>query len=682
MKLIIAEKRIAAKRIAELLSNGNIREENVSNVPVYKFEKNNESYAVLPLRGHIIDIDFSKRYKQWNRTELNRLIDAELEYIEKERNIIEALKQLAKEAKQVIFATDYDREGEAIAKEALQIIKKVNPNIEVKRAVFSAITKEDIEKAFSKLKELDEKLADSANARREIDLIWGATLTRFLSLASGKLGKEFLSAGRVQSPTLALIVEREKEIKNFKPEKYWQIEAILEKDHKQFIAMHAKDKFKKKEEAESIVKQLPKEAIVKSVKKSKRIVARPIPMNTTTLLREASALGISAPKAMSIAESLYQLGLISYPRTDNTAYPATLKIEAIVKKLSKLANFSKFCKELLAKQIVPSRGKQTKDHPPIHPVAIPEKPLQGAYAKIYELIVRHFLATLAEDAIVENTRVELLIGKEPFIASGKRYLKLGWKEIWFRDSKEELLPELNKGDIVKVVKVEVLEKETKPKPRYSQGTLIKLMEELGLGTKATRHEILRKLYARRYVSGTKAIKPSNIAFAVVEALQKHESPIVKPEMTAELEKEMDSIALGEKTKEDVVNDSKEMLRKALKQLLEKKESIRDELKKAIAKDSSLMFCPECSGMLVVRKSSNGKRFLGCTNYPKCNVTLPLPQKGIIEQTDSVCELCGMKKIKLRFKRGSIEVCINPLCPARKEYLEKRNKKSGAKEPEK
>jgi DNA topoisomerase-1 len=667
MKLIVAEKNIAAKRIAELLAHSNVEEKRINGVPTYHFVRANQRYVVVPLRGHIVDVDFPMRYAPWIGTDLRKLVNSEIEYVKKEQNIIEVLRKFAQQADEVIFATDYDREGESIALEALHCLRSANPNIKTRRAVFSAITKEDIEKAFRNLKDLDYNLANSANARREIDLIWGAVLTRFLSIVSGQLGKEFLSAGRVQSPTLALIVDREKDILAFKPKPYWEVEAIFEKNAKKFAAMHKNGRFWEKEKALAVLKKKEPYGIVSKVTRTEKVIKRPVPFNTTSFLRAATTLGISAPQAMSIAEELYQMGYISYPRTDNTAYPATLNLRAIVEKLRYYAPLSSYCDELLKQELKPSRGKATKDHPPIHPVDVPKEKLSGKHAKIYELICRHFLATLSEDAVAEVIVAELLVGNESFIATGRRYLKLGWKIVYpYSSTAELILPKLEQGEAVKLVDMKLHEKKTKPKPRYSQGKLIKLMAELGLGTKSTRHEIIRKLYARRYIKGNKAIIPNRIAFAVIDALEKQDSSILKPDMTAQLEKEMDEIALGKKDKNKVVEDSRKMLASALEQLLAKKQEIGQALRKALLEDKKQFACTadSCDGMLVIRTGRTGKRFLGCTNYPKCNVTYPLPQNGRVEPLEEKCNICGKPMIKVTARRFSYRMCINPDCPSK------------------
>jgi len=489
----------------------------------------------------------------------------------------------------------------------LRFVKEKNEKIKIKRAYFSAITEKDINDAFSNLGKVDYNFADSADARREIDLIWGAVLTRFLSLISGRLGKDFLSMGRVQGPTLALIVDREKERLAFKSKPYWEIIAEFEKDKKVFPAMHKEGRFWEKEKAESVLKNKAEKGTVVKVKKTKKTLRKPVPFNTTEFLRAATAIGFSAGKAMQLAESLYMQGFISYPRTDNTVYPPTLDLKEILMKLLEVPLLKADVEKIIALgKIMPSRGKkESKDHPPIHPVSpASQQKLSSQEWKVYELVCRRFLATLAEDTETENLSVEIDLNKEPFIATGQTILKKGWKEVYpYSKIKETFLPVLEQGDIVDLKKLELLEKVTQPPARYSQSTLIKLMADLNLGTKATRHEIIQKLYSRKYIVGQSAIEPSKIAFAVIDSLEKYDGKVVKPEMTAELEKEMDEIAAGKKKKREVVVESREFLAESLEELLKNKDKIGSTIRNAARADSVIGNCTRegCDGQLLVRQ---------------------------------------------------------------------------------
>ncbi len=670
MDVIIAEKSIAGKRIASILAGKDVPEKSEHGARVFEFEENNEKKIVIPLRGHVVDVDFPKSYAYWLGTDLKKLIGAQILYIDKEKEIIEAIKQIAKKTTRLIIATDADREGESIGLEAINAAKQSNPEIEIKRSVFSAITPKDIKTAFSNLVDVDYNLANSADSRREIDLAWGAVVTRFLSLMSGRLGKEFLSAGRVQTPVLALIVDREKERLAFKVQKYWVLSAIFDKDGHEFLAEHQKGKFWEKEEAEKIFAKKSETGTVVKIKKAERVLARPTPFNTTTFLRAATALGYSAGEAMNIAESLYQSGYTSYPRTDNAVYPPNLSLKEILDELVKGNEFRKEAEKILAmKALMPSKGKESKDHPPIHPVsAAPRTKLSERQWKIYELVVRRFLATLAEDAITENTSVQIEMNKEIFIARGQTIVKSGWKEFYYYSQLTEvILPKLEEKDILKLKKLNMEEKETTPPARFSQGSLIKLMEELNLGTKSTRADILQKLYYRQYITGLKALEPTKLSFAVIDSLEKYAKDLTKSEMTAELEKEMDLIAAGKKTKVEVVEDSKKFLSIVLDELLKNKDKISLELRKGLHADSMLGKCDKCDGNLRMLVSKNKKRFLGCTNYPKCTNTYPLPQKGRLIPLAEPCKHCGKPAIQVIGSRYRFSMCLDPNCVSKEEW---------------
>ncbi|MEK6959419.1 MAG: DNA topoisomerase I [archaeon] len=677
MDLIISEKSIAGERIAQLLADGKVVNKSIAGARVFEFTWKGLEYRVIPLRGHISDVEFPKKYSNWYGIDVRELIDAEIVYSETEGAIIDCIRECSPEAGQIIIATDADREGESIGLEALSYAKQTNPNIKVERAYFSAITKEDIDKSFGALEKFDYNFAYSANTRREIDLIWGAVLTRFLSIISGNTGKNFLSVGRVQTPTLALIIDREKERLAFKQEKYWEVLAHCIKPKEKeipFTAMHQEEKFWDKAKAQAVFNKQPKKAEVKSVDTKTRVLKKPAPFNTTEFLRAATAIGFTASKAMSIAESLYQRGFTSYPRTDNSVYPPSLDLKEILNKLVSIKALEKDTRKILAqKEIVASKGKETKDHPPVYPVGVVQKEALAADDwKIFELISRRFLATLSEDATTENLGVMLDAEGEPYIARGQTIIKAGWKEVYpYSKLSETILPKLEVGDIVDIEKLELFEKETQPPGRYSQGSLLKLMEDNNLGTKSTRPAIIQKLYARKYLVGNKAIEPSKVAFAVIDSLQKHCDIVTKPKMTADLESEMDEIAAGKKQQKEVVDVSGKRLREIMDLLFKQKEIVGSEIRSALKSNEVISNCPKCQkGMLIVRRGKSGKRFVGCSSYPACVNSFPLPQKGYITPTTDFCPECKAPIIKVNSGRVNYKMCLTMACVTKKDWVKK------------
>ncbi len=737
--LIIAEKRNAAQRIASILSGNRAKFVKVGRAGYFTYEKNGNTYFVVPLRGHIVELDYGEEFKRWDIEKLIELVNEKPRKINKERGIIRILWDIAEKVDEIIIATDYDREGELIGVEALSVIeKKYGSKFKVKRAKFSALTKEEIEKAFENLVDINYNLASAAEARQHIDLAWGASLTRFVSIASGRRGRDFLSVGRVQSPTLALIVKREKEIKEFRAEKYWNIVAELQKRRK-FEANHIANPFKKKEHVDKILEITggAKEGVVEDFRAEEKEIYPVHPFDTTTFLSEAAKLGISPARAMKIAEDLYMGGYISYPRTDNTVYPRSLNINAILKSLEEKSPFSNEVQELRGeRRRTPARGrKETKDHPPIVPVRGAK--LSGEKGKIYELIVRRFLATLAQNARYRSVEARIDIEGERFIAQGKTLLYPGWMKYYpYVRFEEKNVPDLKKGDRVKVVKIRADEKETQPPRRYTQSSLLKEMEKLNLGTKSTRAEIIQKLYDRGYIKGN-PIEPTEVGKALVENLMIHDVGVVSPDMTARLEKDMDLIERGEKSMEEVIEESKEMLISIITKLQGSKDdfgsSMRKSMKRVIGEcdggeliyyerkklvvcdapekkfyylpstgkvefldekcpvcglplirvirkgqspekrclDPKCEFnrkkdiigkCPKCGGDLVIRQSRNGKRFIGCSNYPKCDVTYPLPQRGTVVPAGETCPYCGAPLIIIRRKgRKDWKICPNMDC---------------------
>ena len=645
MWLIVTEKNQTAKRIAQILF-GSFQVKKKYGVNYYL----NGDACVVGLKGHVVEYDFPPEYNDWKRVELTSLLNARIIRVVKEKSIVKLLEELAKESDRVTIATDYDREGELIGLEAVQIIKRVNPNVRIDRVKFSAVTPEEIRKAFSSPGRINVNLAKAAETRQIIDLLWGAVLTRLISLSSGRLGRDFLSAGRVQSPTLRIIVDREKEIREFKPEPYWEITAKFEKG----VEAKIPRRFKDKEEAKRVYEKIG-DGIVKSFEERERVEKKPIPFNTTEFLKEASKF-MPPDKAMAIAENLYINGYISYPRTDNTVYPPSLNL----KKLVKMFLDSEFAKEakIALEDMKPSRGKrETKDHPPIHPTALADrKELSKDEWIIYELVVRRFLATLAPDAVWMVRKAEIISGGEKLVASGKELIKSGWRAIYIYSKAEDIfLPKLRVGERLKLLSKKLHEKKTKPPSRYSTSSLIKLMEKLNLGTKSTRHEIIKKLYSRGYVRGN-PVKPTETAFSVVEALKKLYEPITLPDMTAKLEEDMNKIEEGKVDPKFVVKESVEFLRKVLESA--NREELSKILSEGINKDKIVGSCPECGGNLVVKKAK--RRFVACSNYPDCKFSLPLPQKGSLYVTAKTCKEHKMKFVKIKPKKGkSWEFC--PYC---------------------
>ena len=722
MKLIVTEKNDAAGQIARLLSDsGKPKADKVYDTPVYRFRRGGEDCVTIGLRGHILQPDFppelkfndeegwfgvtaegevlpadvpdglarppydTKRkpylkdgidIKGWKIASLPYLVWAPIEKTPAEKGIIRSLKNLAKKADSVVIGTDFDREGELIGSDALRQIREVAPDVPVSRARYSAFTKAEIDHAFNNLVELDQDLADAGESRQYIDLIWGAVLTRYLTTARFSGFGNTRSAGRVQTPTLALVVERERERMAFKPEDYWVIfgEASHGEDDP-FKVSHTTARFWDKDAADAAYANVAqaKEARVTAVERKSRTQRPPAPFNTTSLQAAAAAEGISPARTMRLAESLYMDGLISYPRVDNTVYPSSLDLKDCVRTISKVPQYAPTCKALLSQpKLTATRGKQeTTDHPPIYPTgaADPEK-LQPAAWKLYNLIARRFLATLMGPATIEGTKVTFDVNGEPFQASGNVLANPGFRSIYpYGLKKDDQLPELHEGDVCDVEKMDLLAKQTEPPARYSQGKLIQEMEKRGLGTKSTRASIIDTLYQRKYLKNDPC-EPSQLGMAIIDALNTYAPRITTPEMTSELEDDMTKVAEGTDTQTQVVTHSRALLAGMMDGLIEHTEDLSEAIADAVTADAKIGVCPKCGRDLVVKTSAKTRgSFAGCMGWPDCDVTYPLPQGRIeaLEGETAVCPDCGAPRIKVQpFRQKAYETCINPACPTNRE----------------
>mgnify|MGYP000557275563 CR=1 FL=1 len=674
-ELIITEKDNAARRIADILSDGSADADRVNGVNVYKWG----GKRCIGLSGHVVGVDFPPEYDDWRDVEPVELISAEVEKRPTQENIVAALRRLARNASRIVIATDYDREGELIGKEAYELVRDVNDEAPVDRVRFSSITDREVTEAFADPDDLDFDLAAAGEARQIVDLMWGASLTRFLSLSARQLGDDFISVGRVQGPTLKLIVDREREIDAFDPEDYWELFADLTKEDETFEAQYfyldeddtEAERVWDEDRADAVhdVLAAAEAATVDEVRRRTRTDDPPAPFNTTQFIRAASGIGYSAQRAMSIAEDLYTAGYITYPRTDNTVYPDDLEPRDLLDALSSGPRFGDDAASLLdADDIEPTAGdEETTDHPPIHPTDELPSPsdLSEDEWEVYELVVRRFLATVADAATWEHLRVVATVddAMDPSLkANGKRLVDPGYHAVYpYRSTTENYVPDVTEGETLALADAQIEAKQTQPPRRYGQSRLIETMEKMGIGTKATRHDVIQKLYDRGYIEGDPP-RPTRLARGVVEASEEFADRIVSEEMTAQLEEDMEAIARGEATLDEVTDESREMLERVFDGLMESREALGDHLRKSLKADKTVGPCPECDEDLVIRRSRNGSYFVGCDGYPDCEYTLPLPSTGKPILLDETCPDHGLSDVKMLAGRKTfVHGC--PLCAA-------------------
>ncbi|ASJ10149.1 DNA topoisomerase I [Thermococcus sp. P6] len=692
--LIIAEKPNVARKIAYALAEGKPVRKTIGKVSYYEFTRDGKRLVVAPAVGHL----FSLAPK--SRTYGYPVFDVEWVpvYVAERgkgyaRDYIKALAHLAKGADEFVVACDYDTEGEVIGYTALKYACGVDP-ARAKRMRFSALTKKDLLRAWYNLEPtINFGMADAGIARHVLDWYWGVNLSRALTSsikrASGKW--MVLSTGRVQGPTLKFLVDREREIANFRPTPYWVVKMLLEKNGENYTATYERERILDEAEAKRIVEESKKgPAFVERVEVRRGKRHPPVPFDLGTLQREAySAFKYSPKKTLDLAQKLYEKGLSSYPRTSSQKLPSSLNFRSILKGLAGLTEYRPFAHELLGREVLkPVQGKKDDPaHPAIYPTG--ELPKEGELTKdernLYDLIVRRFLALFMEPAIRENVRVVINSNSHRFILSGARTVSEGWLKVYGKYVRfdEVILPAFKEGEPVKVLGIRREKKKTKPPSRYSPAAVIKRMEDLGIGTKATRAQILETLYSRGYIEGKRKIKVTPLGMRVVEALEKNVPDIVSVELTRAFEEKMEDVTVGKERKEKVIEESRNRLIKILSVFREREleigrmlmeaaptrkdgavgDSENDGKGKTSGKKKPLVVgrCPRCGGDLVVRYNrKTGKRFVGCSNWPKCNVTYPLLQRGEIIPTDKTC--CGgAPVVRIREKGREYEVCLDMNC---------------------
>ncbi|HTS33070.1 MAG TPA: DNA topoisomerase I [Thermoplasmata archaeon] len=667
--LVVAEKFNTALRIAVVLSDGRMKRSRVAGTNLFEFDRPDGSYTVAGLRGHIVELDYPSEFSEWTLSGLPKLLETPPLKRVTEGGIVSALQSIVRGFDRVIIATDFDREGELIGLEALELLQKVHPTIEVRRARYSALTREAIEQSFAHLEQLDRALAEAAEARQEIDLVWGALLTRYLSLVSGQRGRGFLSVGRVQTPTLALLVERDQAIKEFVATPFWELRATGQVGETSFLLRHEHGTWDHLEAAQAVLRKVEgaTEGTVREFSEEETRRRPPIPFSTTLFVAEATRLGLGAAMVMRVAEDLYTQGLISYPRTDNTVYPRGLGLRTLAEKF-KEGPFAEAAEFVLAQpSFRPSRGRtETTDHPPIYPTgAVDPKKLRPDHAKVYELVVRRFLATLAPDALGRARTTTVEIRGEKFQGKGQTLTDPGWYRVYpYSQPEEVLLPALTVGQSVPIAQVELVQDQTRPPRRFTQGSLIQEMERLGLGTKSTRHDVVQKLFDRHYVT-PRQLEPTSTGIAVAEALRAHAPVITRPEMTHRLEEDMGLVAESKKPKSEVLDESREMLREAYGLLAANSVGLKETLTGALDRQHFVGPCPKCGGALRLARSPKGARWVQCSNNPaSCPVTYSLPAAGFIEPApEFLCGTCKTPRVKIVFRGQRPDLyCINPECP--------------------
>ncbi len=678
--LIVTEKPDAAKRIAEALdSQGKPRQFKENGVPYFVASRDRD-LVVVPAIGHLYTIVHETGTRsnypvfnfKWTPRHLAEKDAKRIGYW------IETFSKLSHDADTFVSACDYDIEGSLIGYSILKYACG-GKEASAKRMKFSTLTKAELEQAYTQLlPSLDFALIEAGRTRHEVDWLYGINLSRALTLAARRWSSRYhtLSTGRVQGPTLQFLAEREKEICSFVPTPYWQIKAEAEILNSVVEAEYEKKRINTRTEANSVVKACAgKTAKVMNVEVRRVNQKPPFPFDVGALQREAYSLfGYTPRRTLAIAQHLYLDALISYPRTSSQKLPPLIGYTTIFNSLKQKYEYAKLAKKLLEKeQLKPREGtKEDPAHPAIYPTGkLPEKPLRPPEKRIWDLVVRRFLAVFGEDALKEILKVRLDVNGHSFFLRGRRILKQGWMEYYmpYVRAEEVLLPQIEESDAVRLRRFTLEDKFTCPPPRYNPSSLLKRMEELGIGTKATRADIIHTLYNRGYVRDERIVV-TELGFDVIDVLNKYAPIVTSAQLTRELEGKMEQIRKNKMKRKTVLDEVVGQLKPQLDYFKENEETIGEALTHAIqraqAQERIVGKCPNCGtgNLTIVYSRKTGKRFIGCSNYFKniCSTSFPLPQRGTVKPAGNSCKACGWPHILVRFKgRRPWNLCFNPDC---------------------
>ncbi|MBT4935623.1 DNA topoisomerase I [Candidatus Woesearchaeota archaeon] len=667
VELIITEKPSSAKKLAEALADTTPVKKKSKKSSYYELTHNKHPIIVTSAVGHLYGLVESEK-KGWTypvfdiKWEESYKNSKNLDYV---KDYVYTIKTLSKQADEFTVACDYDVEGEVIG---LNVVRFACKQKDANRMKFSTLTKGDLIKSYeNKIKHLDWGQAFAGETRHKLDWFYGINLSRALT-ASVKAAGSFkvMSSGRVQGPALKLLVDREKEIQAFVPEPFWLIRLDGTYVKSPVEAWHQKDKiFDEKVVTEILTKvQGAKEATVTSVKRTQRNQAPPFPFDLTTLQSEAyNHFKITPKETLSHAQSLYLMGVTSYPRTSSQKLDPKLGFQKILSQLSSQAEYKDLADALLKKkQLNPNNGKKTDPaHPAIYPTGLRPKELKPREDKVYDLIVKRFLATFADPAVRETMEVSLDVNQENFITKGTRTLQENWHVFYkpYVKLEEVSLPDMKENDVVSINKIEKMDKETQPPKRFNQSSIIKELEKRNLGTKATRADILDRLFQRGYVEGVK-ITVTQLGIETIGVLERYAPEITDEKLTADFEEDMDKIRQGKEKQENVLEKAKKFLTKLLGDFKKKEKVIGEDILKSLREtiDASNYMgpCPKCDGRLMVRRGKFG-RFVGCDKYPDCKTIVNVPKTGILKFTGKVDDETGFPIIEAGTGRKKATVTL-------------------------
>ena len=660
-EVIVCEKPTSAEKIAKALSSGAVKKTYNKKVKYWELKKDSKNITVVSAVGHLysltpdnpkdkvyFDLHWAPAY------EVNKKSSGFT------RDYVRAIKKLARGADSYVHACDYDTEGTLIGYNALRYACGQEDLSKISRMKFSTLTKKDLLEAYDNRIELDMNQVDTGIARHVLDYYFGVNISKALMKSVSNAKHRFLklSAGRVQTPTLSILVEREKEIKDFVPEPYWVISAVVEGD---IEVNHVDGKIFDKLKADGIMSKCKgRDAVVDKISLSNSTTKPLVPFNLGGLQSEAyNVFGFSPKKTQVIAQNLYTSGFTSYPRTSSQKLPESLDFKSIFSQLKDDDEYEKHISQLPSK-LKPNEGKKDDAaHPAIHPTGIIPKGLSKDDKKVYDLIVYRFISVFFESAKFETMSTTLDIVGEKFRFRRRRVTHKGWMEHYpYRSIDNDEFPSISEGDLVKVLELICDEGETKPPSRYNQASLIKELEKRELGTKATRADIIDKLYDRKFINGDKQIEVNQLGENMVDTLSTYCRDLTSEELTRDFENKLEGIDNNTSTKSDVIREGEKEVKIILEDINKNSDEIGSKLYESYQESNIVGVCPNCEGNLVKRYSPKTKSyFVGCSSYPDCTTIYSIP-KGT-NFLKKKCEKCGLPIIS--FGKPRQRACLDANC---------------------
>ncbi|RKP36084.1 DNA topoisomerase [Dimargaris cristalligena] len=596
--LIVAEKPSQAKEVARILSNGACHRRQgpskfCSNFDFpYKFRNQDCQVTVTSVAGHLMRIDFPPEYRSWRAVDPVALFQAPLvkevhpNYLDIQRN----LKQETRNMNVLLIWTDYDREGENIGSEIVDVCRSVKQRFEVLRAKFSVFTPEGIRSAMNHPVQLDYQQVHAVDARTELDLRVGSALTRFQTLRLAprfrEVNNKIISYGPCQFPTLGFVVDQYLKVEKFVPEPFWHIDVQHEKEDTQAKFAWKRTRLFCRWTCTALYEQCVENPTAHVIRVDSKPTSKwkPVPLTTVEMLKMASRyLRMASDRAMKVAETLYNQGFISYPRTETDQFSSDFPLRPLVEKQTNAPDWGNYATRLLEGEFKPPRNGKNNDnaHPPIHPTAYAGT-LAGDDKRLYEMIVRRFLAVCWDDAKGHKTEVDIRIDQEEFHCKGLMVLAKNYLEVYpYEKWTDMTMPVYQQGESFTPTAIELVAGSTSAPQLLSESDLIERMEKFGIGTDATIHDHIKKVQDREYVikQPDSRFCPSTLGVALVEGYDSigFDLSLCKPFLRSAMERDMNRIIQGAKTKEEVIAANIAMYREVYQRTLEQASALESAL---------------------------------------------------------------------------------------------------------